>query len=101
MENTLGVAMFIGTLEDQAEYSARNLLWRTTDPGNIYRLFIDAVESPLIKEVMNFTGNNQTQAAKLLGIARGSLITKLKKHGLFDYSNCKQETEEQQEIDSE
>lgn len=102
MTNKLGAVGFINSLDEYIDQSARNLLWESSNSKveNVYRMFIDEVERPLLEVVMQHTENNQTQAAKLLGINRGSLRTKLKKHGLFDYSNCKQETEEQQEIDN-
>ena len=53
-------------------------------PVNLYNIVIDAVEEPLLRAVMKYTNNNQVRAAKLLGIARGTLRARLKKYGLID-----------------
>ena len=91
MTNKLGAVGFINSLDEYIDQSARNLLCESSNSKveNVYRMFIDEVEKPLLEVVLQHTDNNQTKAAKLLGINRGSFITKLKKHGLFDYSNCK------------
>jgi Fis family transcriptional regulator len=40
------------------------------------------IEAPLLEEVMLFTRGNQTRAANLMGINRGTLRKKLKQYGL-------------------
>lgn len=40
---------------------------------------VDALEEKLVREAMEATGNNQVQAARLLGITRGALQYKLKR----------------------
>lgn len=52
-------------------------------PANIYDFFLDEVEEPLFAAVMKFTNNNQSEAARLLGLSRGTLRAKLKKFGLL------------------
>ena len=51
-------------------------------PQDLYELFISEVEAPLLEEVMKYVKNNQTKAAQILGLNRGTLRKKLKKHGL-------------------
>ncbi len=53
-------------------------------PVGLYDLVIETVEEPLLQVVMRYTNNNQVQAAKLLGIARGTLRTRLKKYDMID-----------------
>ena len=43
---------------------------------------VDEVTSQLIRRAMDQTGDNTAQAARLLGIPRGTLRYKLKKYGL-------------------
>ncbi len=51
-------------------------------PSNLYDLVLREVESPLLEIVMNFTRGNQTKAAAILGINRGTLRKKLRQYGL-------------------
>ncbi len=45
-------------------------------------LSLDAVEKQLIESALQKTGNNQSRAAKLLGITRQKLIYRMQKHGI-------------------
>ena len=47
------------------------------EPSNLYGLVLAEMEVPLLKMVMRYTNNNQSKAAKLLGISRGTLRKKL------------------------
>lgn len=51
-------------------------------PGDLYDLVIGEVERPLFKAVMAYTRGNQSQAAGILGINRGTLRKKLKTYSL-------------------
>lgn len=46
-------------------------------PANLYNMVLAEVEEPLLKMVMRYTNNNQSRAAKILGISRGTLRKKL------------------------
>jgi Fis family transcriptional regulator len=52
------------------------------NPGDLYQLFMSEVERPLLEKVMNHTCGNQTRAAELLGINRGTLRKKLEHYDL-------------------
>lgn len=52
-------------------------------PGELYDLVLGEVEEPLFRAVMNFTDGNQSQAAGILGINRGTLRKKLKTYSLI------------------
>jgi Fis family transcriptional regulator len=52
-------------------------------PGDLYDLVMGEVERPLFKAVMDFTDGNQSQAAGILGINRGTLRKKLKTYSLI------------------
>jgi DNA-binding NtrC family response regulator len=45
-------------------------------------LSLDEVERDLIQRAMAQAGNNKSEAARLLGLARGQLYSKLRRHGL-------------------
>ncbi|MCF6226293.1 MAG: Fis family transcriptional regulator [Xanthomonadales bacterium] len=53
-----------------------------TDPENLYQLFVSTVESPLIEEVLKKTAGNQSHAARILGITRNTLRSKMRQHGI-------------------
>lgn len=52
-------------------------------PGDLYDLVIGEVERPLFKVVMDYTHGNQSEAADILGINRGTLRKKLKSYSLL------------------
>ena len=52
-------------------------------PGDLYDLVIGEVERPLFKAVMDFTQGNQSQAAGILGINRGTLRKKLRNYSII------------------
>lgn len=52
------------------------------DPNSLYRLVLAEVEVPLLKTVLNHAGGNQTRAAEILGLNRGTLRKKMKQYGL-------------------
>ncbi len=54
-----------------------------SDPSEIYEMFLAQVEPPLLETTMEFTRGNQSKAAIILGVSRGTLRKKLKKYG-FD-----------------
>ncbi|MBN1239555.1 MAG: DNA-binding transcriptional regulator Fis [Gammaproteobacteria bacterium] len=51
-------------------------------PGDLYQLVIGEVEKPLFKAVLTYTNGNQSRAAEILGINRGTLRKKLKSYEL-------------------
>lgn len=53
------------------------------EPKNIYDFFLDEIEEPLLNVVMKQLRNNQSEAARALGLSRGTLRTKLKKFDLL------------------
>lgn len=51
-------------------------------PGELYDLVLGEVEEPLFKAVMDYTDGNQSQAAGILGINRGTLRKKLRTYSI-------------------
>ena len=45
---------------------------------DLYQLIMEEVEAPLFRSVMELTRYNQSKAARVLGVSRGTLRTKLK-----------------------
>jgi len=67
---TIAVEDYFNHLEDE----------KTTD---LYQLVLGEVEAPMLKVVMQRTNYNQSNAAELLGINRGTLRKKLKEYKLI------------------
>ena len=51
--------------------------------SELYDMVLHQVEEPLVKAVLDSTQHNQSHAAAMLGLNRGTLRTKLRQHGLL------------------
>ncbi len=52
------------------------------DTSGLYAMVINEVEKPLLEATLQYCGQNQTKAAKILGLSRSTLRKKLDLHGL-------------------
>ncbi len=52
--------------------------------SDLYAMVMAEVEAPLLACVMEHTAGNQTRAADVLGLNRGTLRKKLKQYGLIE-----------------
>lgn len=78
-----------GTLHETVTACVRKYLAEidgepTTD---FYQLVLSQVEPPLLREVMNYTRHNQTRAAQMLGLNRGTLRKKLRQYEIVPDSD--------------
>lgn len=73
-------------LHDSVRQSLENFLSHLKGqmPSNLYELILAEVEAPLMEAVMEYTKNNQSRAAIVLGLSRGTLRKKLKQYGMLD-----------------
>lgn len=53
------------------------------DVTSVYDMVLAEVEAPMLEVVMKYTRHNQTKAATILGLNRGTLRKKLKQYGLL------------------
>tara|TARA_Y100000768_G_C23408834_1_gene420738 strand:+ start:56 stop:322 length:267 start_codon:yes stop_codon:yes gene_type:complete len=53
------------------------------DPANIYEMVMAEVEPELLKAVMRYANNNQSKAAKILGLNRATLRKKLHRYNIM------------------
>lgn len=53
-------------------------------PARLYNLVLREVEEPLFKAVLDYADGNQSAAAGILGINRGTLRKKLRQFGLTE-----------------
>ncbi len=52
-------------------------------PTDLYAFVLKEIEPPLLVAVLNHTDHNQSQAAEILGLNRGTLRKKLKQYDLI------------------
>ncbi|OGV40267.1 MAG: Fis family transcriptional regulator [Legionellales bacterium RIFCSPHIGHO2_12_FULL_42_9] len=80
---TQGIEQVNETLSQQVVTVVKKYL-TTVNPKdnnlNLYQLIIEEVEAPLFRTVMEMTRYNQSKAARVLGVSRGTLRTKLKRY---------------------
>ena len=50
--------------------------------NDLYHVVLSEVEPAILDVVMNYVEGNQTEAAEMLGVSRGTLRKKLKLYGL-------------------
>jgi len=86
-------AMPIAELMAQQKPLSHNVLEATksyfdkignTFVNNVYEMVLAEVEKPLLESVMSYTKGNQSKAAIVLGISRGTLRKKLKIYDMLD-----------------
>ncbi|AIK17592.1 DNA-binding transcriptional regulator Fis [Glaesserella parasuis] len=67
-------------LRENVKQAVRNYLRNLDgqDPTELYELVLSEIEHPMLDMVMQHTRGNQTRAATMLGINRGTLRKKLK-----------------------
>ncbi len=51
--------------------------------SDVYDMVLAEVEAPMLEVVMKYTRHNQSKAAQVLGLNRGTLRKKLKQYGLL------------------
>jgi Fis family transcriptional regulator len=75
-----------GPLRSQAEEALRFYFEALNGhkPAHLYELVMREVEEPLFKVVMSHVQGNQSRAATILGINRGTLRKKLKEFGISE-----------------
>lgn len=71
-------------LRDNVKHSLRLYLNSLSghEPEELYKMFVEEVERPLLESVMEYCNGNQTKAARCLGLNRGTLRKKLKIYSL-------------------
>lgn len=72
-------------LRDAVTFAVQNYLQQLGDqpPSDVYELVLSEIETPLLEVMMKYVYNNQSEAAKLMGLSRGTLRKKLKKYGML------------------
>jgi len=53
------------------------------EAADVYEMVLAEVEAPLLQVVLEYTRNNQSRAAEVLGLNRGTLRKKLKQYNML------------------
>ena len=51
-------------------------------PADLYQMVLQEIEQPLLETVLTYTRGNQSKAAAMLGLNRGTLRKKLKQYDI-------------------
>ena len=74
----------ISQLSHAVKHSIRRYLYELDGihPNNMYNLVLKQIEQPLFEAILEHTKGNQSRAAELLGLNRGTLRKKLRSYNL-------------------
>jgi len=74
----------ISQLSHAVKHSIRRYLYELdgTQPSDMYNLVLRQIEQPLFEAILEHTKGNQSRAAELLGLNRGTLRKKLRSYNL-------------------
>ena len=84
-DNTSGInTEKISQLSHAVKHSIRRYLYELdgAKPDNMYELVLRQIEQPLFEAILEHTKGNQSRAAELLGLNRGTLRKKLRTYNL-------------------
>jgi Fis family transcriptional regulator len=54
----------------------------STEPEHVHRKLLDEIEPPLIEEVLRYANGNQSRSARILGMTRNTLRSKLRRYSI-------------------
>jgi Fis family transcriptional regulator len=76
----------LATLREGVEQSVLHYFKKhgLQSPGNLYHFALGEFEKPLIRTVLNFVKGNQSLAAILMGVSRGTLRKKMKQYSMLE-----------------
>lgn len=82
--NDSPVSEEISQLSHAVKHSIRRYLYELdgAHPNNMYELVLKQIEQPLFEAILEHTKGNQSRAAELLGLNRGTLRKKLRSYNL-------------------
>jgi Fis family transcriptional regulator, factor for inversion stimulation protein len=84
-EGPIAISQPTGSLREQVEGVLEHYFSQLDgQPANeLYQMVLEQVEAPLFTAVMTYTNGNQSKAATMLGLNRGTLRKKLKQYDLL------------------
>jgi len=84
VNNSSSQTQEISQLSHAVKHSIRRYLYELdgAQPNNMYELVLKQIEQPLFEAILEHTKGNQSRAADLLGLNRGTLRKKLRCYNL-------------------
>ncbi len=72
------------TLREQARAAVKDYFHHLDgqEAVEVYQMVLAEIEAPLIEETLEYTGGNQSKAARVLGLNRGTFRKKMKLYDL-------------------
>ena len=70
------------SMDIEKEVGGISELFIRENEGKLYHYLVESLERPLISKVLDQTAGNQLQAARILGINRNTLRSKIRKLGI-------------------
>ena len=85
MTDNDNLSIAVVPLREQVDKTLRHYFEHLGDyvPCNLYKFVLGEVEPPLLQIVLEHTGGNQSRAAEILGLDRGTLRKKLREYELI------------------
>jgi Fis family transcriptional regulator, factor for inversion stimulation protein len=85
------------SLRDTVEHSVKHYLdeMRGADIQQMYDMVLSEIEEPLLQVVMGHVKQNQSSAARMLGLSRGTLRKKLERYGMLISGSTKSKMPEE------
>lgn len=82
--DSANITQEISQLSHAVKHSIRRYLYELDgmQPNNMYELVLKQIEQPLFEAILEHTKGNQSRAAELLGLNRGTLRKKLRSYNL-------------------
>lgn len=68
------------------EFLRRYFMQLEQPPTNFYELMLAEVEAPMLEVVLQYVGQNQSRAARILAMSRGNLRKKMQHYGMLPQS---------------
>lgn len=77
-----GQEQVVTSLAENVTLAVQNYLneLKEDEVVNLFQLVMDEIEAPLLKHILKHCRYNQSRAATMLGLSRGTLRTKLRRH---------------------
>jgi len=76
------ITILLAENEKNVKKMLREMFDTGSAPGGLYKAIVEKVERPMIEQVLELTEGNQLKAARMLGINRNTIRSKIKKLGI-------------------